>query len=631
MILGMAKLRIVGPLTLLEEVTRQLQELGDVHLEFSPVQKKGGGGLARISLDPENQKKKAGLEHLKKELNHLLVSLSVVESIESPITENKHWIVGGDGWAKEISGVVESLRQQVEKVLEQVRESEEEQVLLLKYERVLEALAPLLYQVKENLELDFIGLVLEAETESAINGIRKILSELTAGRYEIFFSRVDSKTLAGLLVIPHELSGTVKTSLWRENISELKLPASLINQPVGQALKILLRKRAELPRRLLELRESLRQVSLQWRDRLVQYDRSVENQLAQLESAFFFYHTQTAFLVFGWVPERRVWRIIQRLTETFAERVVVERLVIPKEETRNVPVALSNPPFVRSFESLTRLVALPRYGSIDPTAFLAFFFPFFYGIILGDIGYGGLLLALSLYSRKRWGAKPLIRDLSLVFILASLSSIFFGVLYGEFFGELGKSAGIHPILINRMVDFILLIKVALGIGLLQIFLGMILGLITEFRYGDFRKMMIKGCSMIFLISVLITLAGAAGLLSPAFSLAGGATALLMFFPIFVLGGARSLLELHSLVGVLSYLRLMGIGVASAALAFAANTLGKLPGNLVVGIVVGFLLHLINFLFGVFSPMIQSLRLHYVEFCENFFQPGGREYRPFKKL
>ena len=618
MILGMAKLRIVGPLTLLEEVTRHLQELGDVHLEFSPIQTKGVSGLARISLDPENQKKKAGLENLKKELNHLIVSLPVIESIESSITENQPLII-------------ESLRQQVEKVLEQVRESEEEQSLLLKYERVLEALAPLLHQIKENLELDFIGLVLEAETGSSIHGIRQTLSELTAGRYELFFSRVDPKTAAGLLVIPRELSGTVRASLWQKNISELKLPASLINQPVGQALKILLRKRLELPCRLRELRESLRRLSLQWRDRLVQYERSVENQLAQLESAFFFYHTQTAFLVFGWVPESRVSGVVQQLTGLFSERVVVERLVIPKEELRNVPVALSNPPLVRSFELLTRLVALPRYGSIDPTPYLAFFFPLFYGIMLGDIGYGGLLLALSLYSRKRWEGNPLIRDLSLVFILASLSSILFGVLYGEFFGELGKPAGIHPLWINRMEEFISLIKVTLGIGLFQMFLGMILGFITAFRYGDFRKLMIKGCSMIFFLSVLLTLAGAAGLLSSAFSLAGVATGLVMFFAIFVLGGARSLMELHSLVGVLSYLRLMGIGVASAALAFAANTLGRLPGNIVVGIFIGFFLHLINFLFGVFSPMIQSLRLHYVEFFENFFQPGGREYRPFKKL
>ncbi len=69
---------------------------------------------------------------------------------------------------------------------------------------------------------------------------------------------------------------------------------------------------------------------------------------------------------------------------------------------------------------------------------------------------------------------------------------------------------------------------------------------------------------------------------------------------------------------------------SAALAFAANKLGGMVGNLLLDIVIGGTLHAINLLFGVLSPTIQSLRLHYVEFFENFFAPGGRPYRPFKR-
>lgn len=91
------------------------------------------------------------------------------------------------------------------------------------------------------------------------------------------------------------------------------------------------------------------------------------------------------------------------------------------------------------------------------------------------------------------------------------------------------------------------------------------------------------------------------------------------------------MELHNLVNVLSYLRLMGIGVASAALAFAANKLGGMAGNVFVGIVIAATLHGINIVFGVLSPTIQALRLHYVEFFENFFAPGGRPYKPFRHL
>jgi len=122
-----------------------------------------------------------------------------------------------------------------------------------------------------------------------------------------------------------------------------------------------------------------------------------------------------------------------------------------------------------------------------------------------------------------------------------------------------------------------------------------------------------------------------GLVAQPYAVAGGIVALVSLFFLFALGGARGAMELHNVVNVLSYLRLMGIGVASAALAFAANTLGGLVGNVVLGALITLFFHLINIVFGVFSPTIQSLRLHYVEFFENFFQPGGREYRPFRKV
>jgi V/A-type H+-transporting ATPase subunit I len=101
--------------------------------------------------------------------------------------------------------------------------------------------------------------------------------------------------------------------------------------------------------------------------------------------------------------------------------------------------------------------------------------------------------------------------------------------------------------------------------------------------------------------------------------------------ILAVGKGRGVMELHNLINVLSYLRLMGIGVASALLAFAANKLGGMVGNVFLGILIGGTLHGINFMFSVLSPTIQSLRLHYVEFFGNFFAPGGRPYRPFRHL
>jgi len=97
------------------------------------------------------------------------------------------------------------------------------------------------------------------------------------------------------------------------------------------------------------------------------------------------------------------------------------------------------------------------------------------------------------------------------------------------------------------------------------------------------------------------------------------------------GGAAAAMEAHNLVNVLSYLRITGIGVASVALAYTANRFVSLVGIPVLGVLAGLALHAVNLAFCILSPTIQALRLHYVEFFENFFLGGGRAYKPFRTI
>ena len=97
-------------------------------------------------------------------------------------------------------------------------------------------------------------------------------------------------------------------------------------------------------------------------------------------------------------------------------------------------------------------------------------------------------------------------------------------------------------------------------------------------------------------------------------------------------GLLGFIEIFSIFGnILSYSRIMAIGLASVILATVANRLAEASPNIIAAILIGFIIHLINFIMGVFSPTIHSLRLHYVEFFSKFFVPTGRQFQPFKKM
>ena len=255
------------------------------------------------------------------------------------------------------------------------------------------------------------------------------------------------------------------------------------------------------------------------------------------------------------------------------------------------------------------------------------FFPLFYGAILGDIGYGVILFTATWVVRQRYGDRPFVLDVTTIAVAASISAIVFGALYGEFFGSLGESFGIHPF-VNRMDAFLPILLCSIAVGLTHVSLGIVLGIVLAWRQRDWRESIARAGSLLLVFGfggLFATLAGALpSEMIPWVIGVMGLGCILIFWA----GGVHAVMKLHNVVNVLSYLRIMGIGLASAALAFTANTLGGLAGNIVLAVAIGVIIHTLNLLFGILSPTIQSLRLHYVEFFENFFEAGGTPYAPF---
>jgi len=309
--------------------------------------------------------------------------------------------------------------------------------------------------------------------------------------------------------------------------------------------------------------------------------------------------------------------------------VIVERIARERWGREDAPVVLSNPPLFRPFEALISLLPLPRYGSIDPTPFVAVFFPLIFGMMLGDVGYGFLLAAIALLVHRK--AKPG----SLIYKGAEIAgpcaafAIIFGVLFGEYFGDLGtRAVGLHPILFDREKAIFATLAAAIGLGVVHVVLGLVLGAVTAGTH-DKKKALGQGTSAIMVLLVVAALLAAFNVL-PARFFSPAVIALLVAFPllIFAEGLIAPLEFLATLGNVLSYARIMAIGTASVMLAIVANQMIGAVGSTVVGLMFALLFHLVNFAIGLFSPAIQSLRLQYVEFFGKFYSPGGRRYEPF---
>jgi V/A-type H+-transporting ATPase subunit I len=172
---------------------------------------------------------------------------------------------------------------------------------------------------------------------------------------------------------------------------------------------------------------------------------------------------------------------------------------------------------------------------------------------------------------------------------------------------------------------------AIAIGVIHVFLGLIIGIINEVTRRN-KKHLSEKVGMLLALSGLITIIFLALEMIPAWMLYPTIIIVIVALVLIIYGaGAMGPLEIMSSVGnILSYARLMAIGLASVILAFVANKLGEAMEILALGILIAVLLHALNIVLAMFSPSIHSVRLHLVEFFSKFYQGGGIVYKPFKR-
>ena len=405
--------------------------------------------------------------------------------------------------------------------------------------------------------------------------------------------------------------------------------------PIEEALAAIEERRGEGRAEIRRIDDELMALSGRWRQDLLKMQRALEARRDELAVSTNFARTDYTFVAKGWIPAKAIPDARRRLQGGFDGRVVLTELSATREEMAGAPTSYANPRWARPFQFFSRLQGSPRYQEIDPIPFMAIFFPIFFGLIVGDVGYGLCILALALFLRYRFADREWLRDLSTVFIVSAISTIIFGFLFGEFFGDLGEQMGwLEPVTFagvtwNRLEAMIPLLVLSIAIGVVHIFLGLGLGVVNAITQHN-RRHLCERCGMIgVILGIILVLLAMMDLLSPELLFVGVAM-LGVGLPLLLWGGGiQGAVEIMGTMGnIMSYARLMAIGMASMMLALVANELAGQVGTVLVGALIAVLLHLLNLVMGMFSPFIQSTRLHLVEFNSKFYRGGGQPYRPF---
>lgn len=357
------------------------------------------------------------------------------------------------------------------------------------------------------------------------------------------------------------------------------------------------------------------------------------------------FQTQSVFALTGWIAEEDADKV-KKLLDRYSCYYTLEQ----PAEGDDPPVKLKNNKFVQPYELITEMYSLPTPDGIDPTPMLTPFFILFFGMMLADAGYGLLIFLLCFIGLKKF--KPdegFLKSAMQIGTSCGLSTMFWGVMYGGYFGNLipqvaeswfGKTITI-PAVFDMLNDPMSIMILSFLLGAVHLFTGMGIKIYMLAKRGHLMDglmdvglwyLILVGLPMMVLPAVanvgkILAIVGAVGLILTQ----GRHEKNILMKPI------KGVMSLYDITGylsdVLSYSRVLALGLAGGIIANVFNLLGTMPGFNLIGVIAFLLIFVIGHVFNLaisgLGAYVHTSRLQYVEFFGKFYEAGGKPFRPFQ--